>query len=541
MTFFKRIKSVFEGRFASTQPVVSKVGKGGNLVGSAYSSVAGNRPFFANAWRNIVKWVALFIGLAFFVFVEARLAKTIIDLNIFIIIVFAATIFYIILFSKWPIAAFALWIFISPWISVFGFSKPQSSIGLSFDILAMLLPIIILIMRLLVDKRKIQAPSFPEILFLAHAVYIRIPEWLGESASPLTIISFFTAFAAAPICVYFILKSCLRTRTHIIIFLAVLMGIGALWAIAGYYEHYTGYRWSSLIVQRDIDLALQDVAKGRATGPSGSYHVYGLVLNLAFALAAHFLGYTKHKFVKVICFVLMPMIAVGIFFGYSKGGYISFALFAILMFAMSRKNKAVYFSVAVITTIIVAVSYGSAMSDAKLRDRMDIVNSYRGRLAMHATALAMFKANPIFGVGYGNFSQNAAKYLSTGHNIRISRSGLARDYARPHSEYLSTLAEQGIVGFALYFGAIFFFILALIKTRKALAGKDDYMHDIISIILVYVVCILMIKGNDDFFKYPYTYYVFYSLLAVSARIYELMRANKLISADQELELVQGKS
>ncbi|MCX6827594.1 MAG: O-antigen ligase family protein [candidate division Zixibacteria bacterium] len=113
------------------------------------------------------------------------------------------------------------------------------------------------------------------------------------------------------------------------------------------------------------------------------------------------------------------------------------------------------------------------------------------RYNMDMTALEMFKKNPLFGVGFGNYP----KYFNE-YNQRINVWGLGGEPII-HNSLLSVAAELGIVGliFILYFYG-YFIKIALFDARKI---KDDFMRK--AQLSLGIIWIVMIVNSWVYFKF----------------------------------------
>ena len=146
---------------------------------------------------------------------------------------------------------------------------------------------------------------------------------------------------------------------------------------------------------------------------------------------------------------------------YSRGAYVG-AFAGILVFVGMRSRLAAL-SLLIVGIVAVLTLY-PAFQEARLGEalnidaRLDQAASDNSRQAIIVAAVAMFASNPLFGVGYGAF-----QFLSP------LFSGMAATYAtHSHNQYLSILAEQGIVGLAMVAGIIVLAALALRKSRSPL-------------------------------------------------------------------------
>jgi O-antigen ligase len=76
-------------------------------------------------------------------------------------------------------------------------------------------------------------------------------------------------------------------------------------------------------------------------------------------------------------------------------------------------------------------------------ERLSNVNSIRFRVNMLGVGQRMIKANPLFGVGFGNF---ANYYIQYGGRWEL----MALDDPTPHNTYLLILATMGLAAFVPY-------------------------------------------------------------------------------------------
>jgi O-antigen ligase len=92
------------------------------------------------------------------------------------------------------------------------------------------------------------------------------------------------------------------------------------------------------------------------------------------------------------------------------------------------------------------------------------------RIEMWKAALAMFIANPFFGVGMNQFGNHLQQMIASAQAPQF-----LVHYGQTHNEYFQALATGGIVGFAyllwLFVAPLFFFIRHLAHRRKI--GNDS--------------------------------------------------------------------
>ena len=95
-----------------------------------------------------------------------------------------------------------------------------------------------------------------------------------------------------------------------------------------------------------------------------------------------------------------------------------------------------------------------------------------GRIVAWISALKAFNANPLFGIGNGNFLQFQENFISSyGFNLEILGIGLV---THAHNLYLIILSENGLFGFSI---VLYIFISALCNYARYLKNsnsKDGY-------------------------------------------------------------------
>jgi len=121
------------------------------------------------------------------------------------------------------------------------------------------------------------------------------------------------------------------------------------------------------------------------------------------------------------------------------------------------------------------------------------LGSVGARLEMWRSALYIFKQNPIFGVGEGNFKEKNTELINKG---LINSKTI--EFLHPHSEYLSTLVEQGLVGLC---ALLFLFLNPLIKCYKEL--KLEPRNPNSNVLLVFTASLIL-----HFLFYSFTNGVF---------------------------------
>lgn len=127
-------------------------------------------------------------------------------------------------------------------------------------------------------------------------------------------------------------------------------------------------------------------------------------------------------------------------FSYSRGAYVAFPI-GLIAFSVIRRKFIV-----IVLVLVLFLSWKSLVPQGVL-DRIEgtqteageLDNSSQTRLQLWNDALSMFSKNPVWGMGF-----NTMPYA-----------GLSYGYGDTHNVYIKILAEQGIVGFCVFFWILF--------------------------------------------------------------------------------------
>ena len=129
-----------------------------------------------------------------------------------------------------------------------------------------------------------------------------------------------------------------------------------------------------------------------------------------------------------------------------------------------------------------------------------------GRLLLWTAAFSLFLDNPIFGIGWGNYSEYVPNAVSVGgvneiHNV--------------HNCYLQLLCETGIVGTAIFIVLILFIFFKMFQYGIELKNKkaDSIYRVLMSSCLAYQLFFLVTAAIDPTF-YSLIFWCLYSLSVV---------------------------
>jgi O-antigen ligase len=167
----------------------------------------------------------------------------------------------------------------------------------------------------------------------------------------------------------------------------------------------------------------------------------------------------------------------GIFLTVSRGGVLALSamLVAAIFFAGKWRLQAV-----LVTCLVLAATfvYFSAIAPPEVRERISSATQGQartpdGRTTIWTVGWRMAKANPVIGVGSGNFQDSSKEYLLQPGAITRSDQILVAAPKVAHNTYLGVLAELGIVGLALFLTIIALSLASALKAARNFCAKGD--------------------------------------------------------------------
>lgn len=184
----------------------------------------------------------------------------------------------------------------------------------------------------------------------------------------------------------------------------------------------------------------------RVTGPFGNPNSFGLFLATGIALVGALWVKASEPILRRGLVAIGSILLAGLVLSFSRGGMIAVATGVVaLIFARSRALGIAALVVGVVLVLIIYPAFvdwrlqnqtGSATQTA----RLSLADSDEGRLGGVLAGFSLLASSPVFGVGFGHYSQ-----------LTVSLAGTTVPIGS-HNWYMNVLAEQGVVGTVLWLG-----------------------------------------------------------------------------------------
>ncbi len=271
---------------------------------------------------------------------------------------------------------------------------------------------------------------------------------------------------------YAIIRQLDITRRQWSRLLAALVVLGIYLAFTGAFE-VTG-NWS-LVFPRYIANPNLGIHFGRARGPELNAVSLGLYLT-ACLLAAWTLFYLAgRRSHQLLLLVVMPLMAFGVLFTFTRSTWIGLAASAIVVAAHSIPRQwrvPAVVGAALVGLVVVTASWGQLIGLKREGTVEDSEHSVDQRESFTYVSWQMFCDHPILGVGFGRFYDQKLPYLSDrSQNFEL-------ESLRPlhhHNTLLSVLTETGLVGLAAFVGVFAFWIRCAWRLTVG-AGSSNWVR-----------------------------------------------------------------
>ena len=223
------------------------------------------------------------------------------------------------------------------------------------------------------------------------------------------------------------------------------------------------------------------------TTHSGIVSLYGAIFGVTSLFLVSKKRSTVYNFIILICALFG--IATSLLSG-GRGVWISVFLSFIILLYLNPSHWSKLYKVLISYLVIFFTLIFYLVPETGVKARVDLAvdqtfehfdaskshTSVGARLELWRSAFFIFKENPIFGVGEGNFKENNLELIEKG----LVKSDVAR-FNHPHSEFITTLVEQGLMGLSLL---LFLLFNPLMKCFLVFKSQDTFKDSNTPLVLV---------------------------------------------------------
>jgi O-antigen ligase len=214
-------------------------------------------------------------------------------------------------------------------------------------------------------------------------------------------------------------------------------------------------------------------SEGRATGTIGDPNELAAALLVGLALATGFLlAMVRAPLARLGAGLAIVLCAGGIFLSLSRGGLVALAAVLVAGTVLAGRWRLA------VTAMLVAVVAGGLVyftqfASLPARERVTTVHGGTGRSDLWTVGLRMVRANPVGGVGVGNFEAVSRDYVLQPGPLQRTDLIFAANPKVAHNTYLQIMAETGIAGLLLFLAIVIGCLALALRAARVSARNDD--------------------------------------------------------------------
>lgn len=261
---------------------------------------------------------------------------------------------------------------------------------------------------------------------------------------------------------------------------------------------------------------------GRLTGANVEANVLATLLIVCTVFASALAVVLRRMPMARVLAVLAALAATAAFFGtFSRGGIVALTVVILASGFYAGRSRPAFVALVLGVILVGAVFLKDTTSSAVQRLAS---TSTSGRADVWKVGLRMVRANPIVGVGSGNYTAAEPHYLLATPGP-ITRADLIVGTPFPaHNVYLQILAEMGVIGLVLFVSVILLSIGAAVKSVKLFEAVGDRSMEVLGRSLV--LALVGILAADFFISDQYDKQL-WLLLAMGPALLAIARGSPL--------------
>lgn len=388
-----------------------------------------------------------------------------------------------VILHKYPFQTIVIWLFLGPFLLHTTSNAERQVYWIIHRGLPPLTVGVIWMSSLLrIRKRRLPRLGIPEMLMAGYVIFT-ILSIIFQSTTPQATFYHFYDRVISPMCLYLIIR--LTTPgdqewnwlVPIFVFIIITQSmIGTVSWVA-----------PSLLPSKWLDKVGQ-----RTTGTLVNPTIFTTAILFAGILGLHsILQYKRQRILSNTNIVLFLLCVFSIFISFSRGSWLAGIMVLGGVVYLYPKFMLKFSIVLVLVSTVAGGAFlPPYIEQARHRLYSDqSEGSALDRLPGFLAAVRMFEAKPIAGWGYGNFDVYDKQFM--GRVLDFANDN--KDHAS-HNWFLSTLAEQGLVGFFLYFSPFAWWALISIRNWHQLPKRGVWNRKLLLLLWLLVLSDVLLNN-----------------------------------------------
>lgn len=239
----------------------------------------------------------------------------------------------------------------------------------------------------------------------------------------------------------------------------------------------------------------------RLGGTIADPNLLAAVLVVAFVLAAALAVVTRSPARRAALIVAGGLALLSVFLTASRGGAVGLLAALLAGIVLARRHRAAAVGWALVV-VVASVAY-VGLFDPGVAQRYSTSDGGNGRTDLWKVGWRMAEANPVRGVGAGNFRDASAHYVLVKPGAIADTEFIIDQPRFAHNVYLEILAELGVVGLGLFLALVGAAVGAGIQAARRFARTGDADMELLSRAVVVALVALLAMDfflSDQFSK-----------------------------------------
>lgn len=280
----------------------------------------------------------------------------------------------------------------------------------------------------------------------------------GTAFDSESVIELVDRIGLVPLLLLIVAPRIFREPRHLRILLGTLVGAGLYLGVIALLETLGGdpLVWPGYIVDESVGIHID-----RARGPFAQAVGNGMALFLCGIAAA--VGYAtwRRRGLRVLALAVMALCTLGLLFTVTRSIWLGAAVATIVVLVAMAELRRFLIPVVVTAGAIVGLALAvvpglSGQAEERSSNQLPVWD----RLNLNVAAVNMVEERPLVGFGWGTFRDESQPYFGLGDYPQ-------RGFGSPaHNTFLSNAAEIGLVGTALWAGALLLAVAAGVLRRR---------------------------------------------------------------------------
>ena len=408
---------------------------------------------------------------------------------------------------RYPLAVVTVWLVLTPFVVETSNDHVRKVFWLVHRGLPVLTLVVILVGSVIGTRsRSLPRLGWPEIL-MAGYILSTLLSIFYTSQEPMAAVILLFDRVVVPMCLYLIVRLLepderdLRWLVPAAVFVLLTQSvIGVVsWTVPGVLPS----DWLGKLGERTI-------------GSLRTPDVFGTtVLFCGLFLLNHALSARSHAIGRVWAVLVLVLTMFMVFMTFSRGNWLA-GLLALLGTLFICRDFARTVLVVLVPVVILALATGALAGQVRLAQERFLSEqseeSALSRLPVVFASIRMFEARPLLGWGYESFDRFDREFQKQVGDLIYPE----KDHAS-HNLYLTTLAEQGIVGFLLFLGPTFYWLVRSVSQRLRLPARGLIGRRLLGLLWMIILAHIVVN-NFSRMLVPFGLGLFWLTLGLIASI-----------------------